>query len=325
MAALPPRLDWSRDQSTWPHADKSHFVEAGGWRWHVQHFMGPEGGRAGAVLLLHGTGASAHSWQKLAPLLAKRFEVIVPDLPGHAFTRSTGARSVTLPAVAEAVAALLRALAVQPRCIVGHSAGAAIALQMGLAGLAQPQQVVSINGALRPLSGPVQQWFSPLAKWLVINPLVPHFFAWQAANPAVLQRLIDSTGSALDPQGTALYGRLVADPAHAAGALRLMASWHLAPLFDALPRLHTPLVLVVGGNDRTVPAADAQRVLARVAHARLVHLPGLGHLAHEEDPAAVFDAVWGTAASRAAGQAARAAPAPDNRAEWVQADGSVAT
>jgi magnesium chelatase accessory protein len=299
---MPTPLEWSRDRATWPHADKSSFIEAGGWRWHVQRFPGPErdrlrgaqrSGKPNAVLLLHGTGASTHSWRALAPLLAERYEVIAADLPGHAFTHTAGASDVSLPAVAEALSTLLDALDVQPCCIVGHSAGAAIALQLCLAGLAQPARVVSINGALWPLQGPLQQWFSPLARWLVLNPLVPHLFAWQAANPLVLQRLLDSTGSTLDEQGQALYGRLVRDPAHAAGALRLMASWQLRPLHEALPRLRTPLMLVVGGQDRTVPPAQAAQVLERVPEGRLVRLPTLGHLAHEEDAKAVLDAAFG--------------------------------
>jgi magnesium chelatase accessory protein len=284
-------LDWSRDKAGWPHAQASRFVDAAGWRWHVQHLRPAHTRSAGYVLLLHGTGASAHSFRQLAPLLAQRFDVLVPDLPGHAFTRATSARSVTLPAVAEAVAALLRALQAQPAAIVGHSAGAAIGAQMCLADLATPRQLVSINGALLPLQGLVQQWFSPLAKWLVVNPLVPHLFAWQAAQPAVVRKLLASTGSQIDDEGAALYGRLVADPRHAAGALRLMASWHLAPLAAALPRLLVPLTLLVGSRDGTVPPAQAQQVQQRLPQAQCVWLEGLGHLAHEEDPARVLAAL----------------------------------
>lgn len=312
-----PALDWSRDKASWPHAAASRFVEAGGWRWHVQHWRSPgvlrsekfgkgsqtavreraatgerdhSADRAETVLLLHGTGASAHSFRQLAPRLAQRFEVLVPDLPGHAFTTSTSGRDVTLPAVAEAVAALLKALDARATVIVGHSAGAAIGAQMCLARLAAPRQLVSINGALLPLQGPIQQWFSPLAKWLVVNPLVPHLFAWQAAQPGAVQRLLASTGSRIDDDGVALYGRLVADARHAAGALRLMASWHLSPLAAALPRLRTPLTLVVGSRDGTVPPAQGREVQRRVPGARLAWLEGLGHLAHEEDPGRVLEA-----------------------------------
>jgi magnesium chelatase accessory protein len=45
-----------------------------------------------------------------------------------------------------------------------------------------------------------------------------------------------------------------------------------------------PLVLMVGTNDRTVPPTDAERVRTLVPSARIVRLPELGHLAHEERP-----------------------------------------
>ena len=42
----------------------------------------------------------------------------------------------------------------------------------------------------------------------------------------------------------ALYGQLVRNPGHAAGALGMMANWDLAALWRDLPALKTPLVLV---------------------------------------------------------------------------------
>jgi len=65
----------------------------------------------------------------------------------------------------------------------------------------------------------------------------------------------------------------------------MMAQWDLRPLAAALPRLAVPLVLCVGERDATVPPAEAERVRARVPAAHIVRQPGLGHLAHEEDPA----------------------------------------
>ena len=74
-------LSWERDGRDWPNREASRFVEAGGLRWHVQQM-----GRGPVLLLLHGTGASTHSWRALLPLLAKSFTVVAPDLPGHGFT-----------------------------------------------------------------------------------------------------------------------------------------------------------------------------------------------------------------------------------------------
>lgn len=285
----------------WPWRQHSRqVVTADGLRWHLQHWPAPAAG-APLALLLHGTGASAHSWRTLAPLLATRFELLVPDLPGHAYTDTPPAQPLDLPAVAAALDALLRQLGARPALLVGHSAGAAVALQMVLSGAAAPRLVVSINGALLPLGGVAGRLFLPLARALAGNPLVvPAFAAW-AAWPPVTRRLLDGTGSRIDAVGERCYTQLVSDPRHAAGALRLMASWDLQALAAQLPALRVPLQLQVGLNDRTLPPSHADRVRALLPQAQRVDLPGLGHLAHEEDAAAVaaaIDAAWLPAAAR---------------------------
>ena len=63
------------------------------------------------------------------PALAQDFRVIAPDLPGHAFTRLSSVHT-SLPAMAQALWSLMDTLDEVPTMIVGHSAGAAIALQM---------------------------------------------------------------------------------------------------------------------------------------------------------------------------------------------------
>ncbi|HRD99356.1 MAG TPA: hypothetical protein PLA97_23480, partial [Rubrivivax sp.] len=120
---------------------------------------------------------------------------------------------------------------------------------------------------------------------------VPHLFAWRAADPARVRRLVDATGSQIDDAGVALYGRLVRDPAHVAGALAMMANWDLRELVAALPRLAVPLFLLAADGDKTVPPAQARHAAALVPRARCSRLPALGHLAHEEDPQRVFDQI----------------------------------
>lgn len=274
-------------------------VDAAGLRWHVQRWNPGRSGRP-VALLIHGTGAGSHSWRHLAPRLAQRFDVIAPDLPGHAFTETPDAQALSLPAVADALAALLERLQVRPALVVGHSAGAAVALRMALSGGLAPQLIVSINGAILPLQGALGRMFMPAARLLAASPLVaPAFAAW-AALPSVTRRLLDSTGSRIDAEGERCYAHLVADGRHAAGALRLMASWDLDALAHDLPRLTVPLLLMAAEGDRTLSPSHAQRVQAVVPHSQLVWQPGLGHLSHEEDAAAtlaLIDAAW-AAASR---------------------------
>lgn len=275
-------LEWARDGADWPNRAASRFVEAGDVRWHVQ-----VAGDGPGVLLLHGTGASTHSWRDVLPRLATQAMVVAPDLPGHAFSRPLRGDTQSLPGMARAAGALLARLGVAPRLIVGHSAGAAIAVRMCLDRHADPATVVSFNGAFLPpraLPGLAGQIFSPLARLLASAPFVPDLFAWRAGDPKVIARLLEATGSRLDPAGVAFYRRLGASPDHVAGALTMMARWDLSDFPRDLPRLRQRLVLVVGTRDGTVPPDTSRLVHRLVPGSAIVSLPGLGHLAHEERP-----------------------------------------
>lgn len=273
------RLRWDVDGLDWPHRAFSRFVDVDGLRWHVQVM-----GHGPVALLLHGTGAASHSWRALAPLLARKFTVVAPDLPGHGFTDPLPSARISLPGFAHALASLVRALALPPAVAVGHSAGAAVLARMCLDGTITPRALISLNGALLPPSGWAGLIFMPAARLLALNPVVPHLFSWRAGDPRAVARLIDSTGSTLDAEGAALYARLIASPQHVAGTLAMMARWDLRPLVADLPRLVPALTLVVGAADRTVAPREARLVQQRVSSARVVSLPGLGHLAHEEAP-----------------------------------------
>ncbi|MGG5819186.1 alpha/beta fold hydrolase BchO [Falsiroseomonas sp. HW251] len=278
------RPTWDREGRDWPNREHSRFVTAAGLRWHVQIAGdGPD------LLLIHGTAAATHSWRDLLPLLARRFRVVALDLPGHGFTDLPSTSRLTLPAMAQSVAALLQTLNVHPVLAAGHSAGAAILLRMALDGRIAPEAVVSLNGALIPFAEKHAAFFSKAARMLVTLPFVPSLMAWRASNRAVAERLLRDTGSRIDARGVDLYARLIRHSDHVAAALGMMANWDLVPLLRDLPRLRCRLVLVVGASDRTIPPAQAEKVRARLPSARIVTLPGLGHLAHEERPQVVAD------------------------------------
>ncbi len=272
-------LSWARDGRDWPHRAASRFVQAGGLSWHVQ-----EMGQGPTLLLLHGTGASTHSWRDLLPLLARDFHVVALDLPGHGFTEAPERDRLSLPAMARGLTALLGKLGVEPEGIVGHSAGAAIAMQMVLTGAVAPSCLISLNGALLPFKGVASQLFPSVARLLVLNPLVPRLFAWRAGSTEAVTQLLEGMGSRLDARGQDLYQRLFSNRVHVASTLGMMANWDLEALGRSFGRLDLPVLLVVGAGDRAVPPGDARAVAQRLPDARIETLPGAGHLIHEEKP-----------------------------------------
>ena len=143
--------------------------------------------------------------------------------------------------------------------------------------------VVCLNGALQPFEGAAGQIFPAIAKLLFLNPVAIQMFAWRAARPGAVARLLENTGSKIDAAGLDYYGRLLRTTGHIQGALGMMANWDLRTLLErnVLP---TPLTLVVGEKDRAVPPSVGQTAAAGTPGALVVSLPGLGHLAHEEAP-----------------------------------------
>lgn len=284
-------LDWAEAGRDWPNREASRFVEAGGLRFHVQ-----ETGDGPPLLLLHGTGGATHSWRAVLPLAARHFRVIAPDLPGHGFT--TGAKDLSLPGVAAAIRALLDSLSASPVIIAGHSAGAAVAIRMALDMPAPPAALVSVGGALQPFPGMAGALFPAMARLLFLNPLVPALFSMRTLIPGETGRfLARATGSRIDAEGIALYERLFRAPSHVAGALGMMANWDLWPLEREMPRLAVPLRLLHGERDAAVPPSVSRTVARRVASARVEILPGLGHLAHEEQPETFVTYLVGAAES----------------------------
>ncbi|MDP3409893.1 alpha/beta fold hydrolase BchO [Bosea sp. (in: a-proteobacteria)] len=275
-------LSWAIEGRDWPNRAASRFVTAAGLSWHVQSM-----GQGPSLLLLHGTGASTHSWRDLMPLLARDFHVVAVDLPGHGFTQAPDRDLLSLPAMARGLAALLRTLGVSPDGVVGHSAGAAIALRMVLTKTIAPDCLISLNGALLPFKGVASQLFPSVARLLVLNPLVPRFFAWRAGSADAVTQLLEGTGSRLDARGQELYRRLFSNRVHVASTLGMMANWDLEGLGRSFGKIDVPVLLVVGTGDKAVSPDEAHEVARRLPDARIETLPGAGHLAHEEQPEAV--------------------------------------
>ncbi|WP_298336657.1 alpha/beta fold hydrolase BchO [uncultured Erythrobacter sp.] len=274
-------LLWEREGQIWPHREHSEFLQQGPVRWHVQRF-GTSGNPR--ILLLHGTGGSVHSWRGLAPILAENFEILAPDLPRHAFTSGHAPEQTSLVGMARAISELLAHTRFAPDMLVGHSAGAALALQGALDhGFDGP--IVGLNSALRPFPGPAAEIFPAIAKVLFVNPLVPRIFSKMASFGGEAERFIyRSTHSRLDQQGLDCYSALIKNSRHTKGALSMMANWDLPTLRTRMGELTNPILMVHSDSDAAIPLDWAKEAHTWLPKSRFEVLKGLGHLAHEEAP-----------------------------------------
>jgi magnesium chelatase accessory protein len=237
------------------------------------------------ILLLHGTAASTHSWAPVARALSAHATVIVPDLPGHGFTSAWPGRAPSIPDVATALTALIASLELPaPSVIAGHSAGAALAVAMAQAAGAHAPVIVGFNPSLVPPPAAYTSFIAPWLGALMQSEPVLAIAARVARERVVIERLLESTGSALSEAQRAWYARLLRDPAHVAGALALMQGWDLNALLTSVGTFTSPATLVLGTRDRWIPAEPLAAVIAAHFPSADVRTWAGGHVLHEEMP-----------------------------------------
>jgi magnesium chelatase accessory protein len=258
---------------------KTRRISAGNVDWHIE-----AAGEGPAVLLVHGTAASAHSWRRVAEELSNTHHVLNVDLPGHGQSVSRNTASMGLAGMTRALHALLETLAFKPAIVAGHSAGAVILARLFALHGCTAEQLFSFNGAFFPFVGAAGQLFSPFAKLAAAMPFLPTLLSSFATRQTV-ERLLRNTGSALTPEDIDAYFHLFKKSSHVSAALAMMANWDLSQTEQDLRALKAKACFIAGAEDKTIPPVSANRAASLCVNASVHILPGLGHLLHEERPA----------------------------------------
>ena len=259
----------------WPFRSASRHIRCAPHLWHVQEI-----GTGPLLLLIHGAGGASHSFRHLIPLLCTDYRIIAVDVPGQGFSLPGAQTRCGLDAIAQDIAALASQQVWEPVVIIGHSAGAALALR--LAEIMPTKAVIGINAALGGFEGVAGWLFPVMAKLLARMPLVPQLFSKMAGTPRQVRQLLTSTGSQIDPAGEAQYLHLLRQPSHVAATLAMMAQWDLEGLMRRLPQQALPCLLITASGDRAVPPVVSERAAAQMPNAKWIDIPRFGHLVHEE-------------------------------------------
>ena len=252
----------------------SQFMEVLGNRVHLRD-TGEK--NAPAILMIHGFGASLHTWDTWATLLEKDYRIIRLDLPGFGLTGPEVTNNYSDDRTNAILLEILRQLEIPQVVVIGNSIGGRIAWYFTSQ---YPQQVshvilLSPDGFQSPgmtygrahevpimMSG--MQWVMP--KWLLKANLVPAY-----DDPASLQEDLLSR-----------YFDLMLLPGVRSAMLERMRQTILKDPIPYLKTIQQPTLILWGESDRLIPVSNAQDYVKVMPHATLQALKKVGHLPQEE-------------------------------------------
>lgn len=235
------------------------------------------------LLLLHGLGLSARSWDGVVVALGDRFDVVALDLPGYGDHASSPA--ITLTETAEWVAAQVREREPDEWLIAGHSMGGKVATivtawaERGERGLIAPAGLVLV-GASTPAPEPMaEERRAAMEAW------------WAEGRISAEDAAAYVAANLVSPDvPEAVRAAAVADVQRASRTawLEWLRRGSLEDWSDAVGVLRTPAIVVVGGEDPDLGAANQERLtLPHVPAAPVHEIDGAGHDVLLEQPAEV--------------------------------------
>ena len=242
---------------------------------------------APAILLLHGFGASLQAWDDWAPALEKNLRVLRIDIPGFGLSGPAVNQDYSDAADVAHVIALLDQLGMQQVIVAGHSMGGRIAWNLAAA---HPERVsklvlLSPDGFPDPNAKSDKTYEVP-----ALLGLLPYSLPkWALRMGGVAPAFAD--GSQLTPQMMQRYHDMMLAPGVRTALLERMRQTRNSDPVARLKSITVPTLLIWGEKDAFIPVSNAQDYLKAMPQAKLVTLPGVGHVLHEEAPQASVQAV----------------------------------
>ncbi|MCX4992497.1 MULTISPECIES: alpha/beta fold hydrolase [unclassified Streptomyces] len=237
------------------------------------------------LLLLHGIGHHRQAWDPVIPILAAERDVIAVDLPGFGASPALPeGLTHDLATVVPVLGALCEALEIERPHVAGNSLGGLLALELGR------EKLVRSVTALSPAG-----FWSPVERRYAFGVLLAMRQAARRMPLPIVERLSRSAAGRAVLTST-IYARpgrrspdaVVAETlalAHAEGFTETLRAGTTVQFTDDIPTL--PVTVAWGTRDRLLVRRQGIRAKQIIPRARLVRLPGCGHVPMNDDPALV--------------------------------------
>ncbi|MFF3615819.1 alpha/beta fold hydrolase [Streptomyces sp. NPDC002580] len=242
-------------------------------------------GTGAPLLLLHGIGHHRQAWDPVIPILAAERDVISVDLPGFGESPALPeGLAHDLATVVPVLGALCEALGVERPHVAGNSLGGLLALELGR------EKLVRSVTALSPAG-----FWSPVERRYAFGVLLAMRQAARRTPLPVIERLSRSAAGRTVLTST-IYARpgrrspdaVVAETlalANAEAFTETLRAGTTVQFTDDIPTL--PVTVAWGTRDRLLVRRQGVRAKQIIPRARLVRLPGCGHVPMNDDPALV--------------------------------------
>ncbi|MFE9173461.1 alpha/beta fold hydrolase [Streptomyces kebangsaanensis] len=237
------------------------------------------------LLLLHGIGHHRQAWDPVVHLLAAEREVITVDLPGFGVSPALpdGLRH-DLPTMNATLSALCEALEIERPHVAGNSLGGLLALELGREKLVRSVTALSPAGfwtrTERRYAFGLLQTMRGIARRMPL-PLV-ELLSRTAAGRAALTSTIYARPARRSPEAVVAETLALARAAGFEDTLRAGVGVRFT---DDVPGI--PVTVAWGTRDRLLVRRQGVRAKQIIPRARLIRLPGCGHVPMNDDPALV--------------------------------------
>jgi pimeloyl-ACP methyl ester carboxylesterase len=233
------------------------------------------------LVLVHGAWVDSRVWWHQLASLADEYSMVAWDAPGFGGSADPPA-DFRLPEYADALAGLIRVLGLGRPHVLGLSFGGGLTLELY-------RRHPEVPGTLL-LAGAYAGWAGSLPPDVVHQRLERWLREIQEPHAHVRGYLPEFFTGAAVPDDVKTILAIMAQ-VRRSGMEAMTRGFAEADLREVLPRIRVPTLLLWGGADVRSPVPIAREFAARIPHAELVVLPGVGHLSNVDAPAAFDGAV----------------------------------